>query len=241
MTRRLAAMVVGCLTLAGCSALPQGPDPLPSTFIPDVEASAAPDADVVGGFTVAEREALRVRVRTCESYMTGTAFAIDETHAITNRHVVEGATDITVTGYDGRSYTVKKSVLARNDDLALLTIEETFPNIATLAEAEPSHGDELTIAGYPLGEALVVRSGPFTRDVTDTVGTSDDMVYEIRVESHPGNSGSGVTNEDGKIVGVLYASNDVDTSYAVSLPTLNNFLDNLDDAQRNSAECESQG
>lgn len=233
----LPAVLGLALALAGCAALPQGPDPLPSTFIPSVTPSASAGADLVGGFTSLEREALRVRVRTCTAYGTGSAFAIDETHAVTNRHVAEGATDITLTGYDGREYTVTKSVISRDADLALLTIDGSFTEISTLTDDAPASGDVLTIAGYPHGEALVTTQGPYIADVPDTVGGAKDLVYQIDAESHPGNSGSPIGNAAGDVVGVLYASDDVHTSYGVSLSTLTAFLDNLDDAKTNTANC----
>ncbi len=213
-------MRLRALALAGCAVLPQAPEALPSTFIPEVTPSAAPSADVVGGFTKVEREALRVRVRTCNEYGTGSAFAIDATHAVTNRHVAEGATDITLTAYDGTVFTATASVLSGSADLALITIDGTFPNIVSMADAEPEVGDMLTIAGYPKGEALATREGPFMGHVPDTLKTNADYVYEIDAESHPGNSGSAVANTAGSVVGVLYASDDVHTSYAVGLPAL---------------------
>lgn len=243
MTRWLvsALSAIAAVALAGCSALPQGPDPLPSTFIPEVTGSASASPDAVGGFTALEREALRVRVRTCTEYATGSAFAIDDTHAVTNRHVAEGATDITLTGFDGTIYTGTASVLSRTADLALITIKGTFPNVATIADAEPAVGTILTIAGYPRGEALATRQGPYVGDVPDELGNNDDPVYEIDAESHPGNSGSAVANPDGDVVGVLFASDDLDTSWAVALPALEDFLANLDKAKKNSANCDSQG
>ena len=182
-----------------------------------------------------------MRVRTCTKYGTGSAFAIDAKHAVTNRHVAEGATDITLTGFDGTIYTGTASVLSRSADLALITIKGKFPNIATLGDAEPELEDMLTIAGYPKGEALATREGPFKGHVLDKLQTNVDAVYEIDAESHPGNSGSAVANTEGDVVGVLYASNDVDISYAVGLPALKEFLANLDKAQKNSANVQGAG
>lgn len=239
---RGAMALAATLLLAGCASLPQPPADLPADFVPDASSSTAADAspDLVGGFTALEREALRVRVRTCESYGTGSAFAIDDTHAITNRHVAQGATDITLTGYDGARYSVKSSVLSPDYDLALLTVDGTLPNVANLADAAPSPGDVLTIAGYPLGEALAVRQGPYVDDVKDEIGGAPDLVYRIDAETHPGNSGSPLANEDGDVVGVVYASDDVHTTYAVALETLETFLANLDDAEKNTADCAAQ-
>ena len=236
---RAAFIALAALALAGCSALPQGPDALPSTFIPEVAPSAAPSADVVGGFTQLEREALRVRVRTCTEYGTGSAFAIDETHAVTNRHVAEGATDITLTAYDGAEFKGTASAISGSADLALITIDGTFPNVVSIATAEPEVGDMLTLAGYPKGEALATREGPFKGHVPDKLQTNVDFVYEIDAESHPGNSGSAVANTSGSVVGVLYASDDVHTSYAVGLPALKEFIADPGSARKLIADCSS--
>jgi len=229
------------LVLAGCASLPQAPQALPSTFIPHVTPSAGAHADLVGGFSALERDALRVRVRTCEIYGTGSAFAIDKTHAITNRHVAEGATDIWLTGFDGTVYEGKAVRLSRHADLALVTIKGKFPNISTLADAEPDSPTALSVAGYPRGGELTVESGPYVGKVPDELKNNKELVYEIRVESHPGNSGSAVVNPDGDVVGVLFASDDHHSSWAVALPELKDFIDHPAKAIKNRADCDAQG
>lgn len=237
---RVAAAVTLALlapTLAACSPLPTAPSPLPATFIPQITPSPRPSADLVAGFTPLERVALRVRVRTCAAYGTGTAWMLDEKYAVTNRHVIEGATDIALTAYNGEEFGVKSSVLDRDSDLALITIDGTFPEAAIIGDSEPGLANELTVAGYPEGEALHVVTGPYRGLVSDDVGTSEDLVYQIMVVAKPGNSGSPVANDDGEVVGVLYAADSSSTAYAVSLPSLNRFLDDPSAGQRNRASC----
>lgn len=234
---RYPAFAVACATslmLAGC-ALPVAPAPLPSTFI-----SAAPTpatAGLIDGFSPVERIALRVRGRTCAAYVNGTAWMLDATHAVTNRHVVEGASAITLTGYDGTEYTAGTVRLSTRADLALVTVKEAFPEVATVAVSEPSIGDTLTFAGYPGGSELTTRSGPFVSVAEDTVGSSTDTVYAIEAESHPGNSGSPVVNADGAVTGVLYASNNENYTLAVSQPTLERFIAQPGETEPNRTAC----
>ena len=241
-TRAVTLAAASALALTSCASLPQGPAPLPSTFIPQVSTSEVASAPgVLAGFTALERASMRVRVRTCTKYGTGSAWVLDEHHAVTNRHVVTGATDIALTSFDGHTYTGTSAVLDSSADLALITVKESFPDVATVADAEPNIGDVLKIAGYPEGQALAVTEGPFRARVDDSLENTKDKVYQIEAQSHHGNSGSPVANADGEVVGVLYASDDHDVSLAVTLPTLEDFLNDLGSATKVTAGCAAQG
>ena len=238
--RTLAVLVALSLTapaLAACADVPTAPAPLPPTFIPDVTPSPRPSDDSIAGFTPLERVALRVRVRTCTTYGTGSAWMLDEKHAITNRHVIEGATNIALTAYNGEEFSVKSSVLDRDSDLALITINGTFPEAATIADSEPAHASELTVAGYPEGEALHVVAGPYRGLVEDEIANREDLVYQLNVVAKPGNSGSPVANADGEVVGVLYAADSSSTAYAVTLSSLERFLADPSAGKRNRVNC----
>ena len=240
-TRVAALTAASALALSACAALPQAPAPIPSTFIPDLSTSASPVAvGAFEGFSALERVSMRVRVRTCTQYQTGSAWVLDEHHAVTNRHVVAGATDISLTSFDGHTYTGTVAVVDPAADLALITVKETFPEIARIATAEPAIGDVLQVVGYPEGQALAVTEGPFHARVHDTLEATKDKVYQVEAPSHHGSSGSPVANADGQVVGVLYASDDVNLSLAVALPTLEDFLNHLAGATTNKADCASQ-
>lgn len=149
---------------------------------------------------------------------------LDDHTVVTNRHVVENARVITLTTYDGETFNGTASVLAEFADLALVTVDESLEFAATLGTSGPSPGDDLAIVGYPLGGPLNTRTGPFVDTVPDTLGEGRDDVDLIRVEAEHGNSGSGVYDQNGHIVGVLYATDEDGESFAVTLQSLSTFL-----------------
>ncbi len=235
------AVAVGfAAALVGCAELPTGPPPLPDSFVPEPTPSIAPDDVWVSfdGFSPVESISLRVRASTCEQFVNGSAWALDSTTAVTNRHVIEGAVAMEVTTHDGRDIPVTASVLSDSADLALLTIDGEFTSTARLAAAAPTVGEELSIVGYPRGGRLLTTSGPFRAIVPDGIGEDQDAVYAVEAAAEQGNSGSPVANEFGEVVGVLYASGGDTVSYVVSWESLTSFIDNPDTHQPNPPGCE---
>ncbi|WP_062134559.1 S1 family peptidase [Demequina aestuarii] len=238
--RLAAAAAVAALTLSACASLPTAPPPLPDTFVADVALPTPAPAIPVGddGFTSVERVALRVSVMTCDEYGNGSAWVLDENTAVTNRHVVEGALEIGLTSYDGRHYTGTSSVLSESTDLALVHIDGTFPETATIAARGPERRDVLHVVGYPEGGRLTSTAGEFTNTTPETIETGQDDVYELYAHIEPGNSGSPVVDEVGEVVGVAYAAGAAGWSYAVTLDSLTQFLATESAQVPNTAECE---
>lgn len=239
-TRVAATAAVAALTLSACAALPTAPPPLPDTFVPEVAAATPGPAIPVGddGFTSVERIALRVSVMTCEEYGNGSAWVLDENTAVTNRHVIDGALEIGLTSYDGRHYTATSSVLSESADLALVHIDGTFPETASIADSGPDPRDVLHVVGYPEGGRLTSTAGSYTGTTPETIETGQDDVYELDAHIEPGNSGSPVVNEVGDVVGVAYAAGAEGWSYAVTLDSLTHFLETESAQVPNEAECE---
>jgi S1-C subfamily serine protease len=92
--------------------------------------------------------------------------------------------------------------------------------------------------GYPEGDRLETNSGAYYSSVPDTLDESEDFVYAISAASRPGNSGSPVANDAGEVVGVLYAGDDGDNSYAVKLSSLTVFLEDASTHKKNKFRCD---
>ena len=213
-----AAAVAAILAIAACA--PIAPPPY-STPAP-LEPSSGP---VTGdGFDGAELIALRVWTTTCDAYLNGSAWMLDQTHAVTNRHVVEGGTAIELTDYQGRSYRGIAAEQSDTDDLALITIDGTFPRAATIAAEPPAGGDVVSVSGFALGGPLATVEGRYLGPVADAINPGGPPIYSIRVEVREGNSGSPVTDEDGDVVGVVYSSDGASIGGAVALDRLEAFL-----------------
>lgn len=220
------AALAAVTMLGSCAVLPQSPPPIPE-LVPVIEPSLRPGDAYVSddGFTRAQRVSLRVRTESCEGFGNGSAWVLSENLAISNKHVVEDATEVEVTSYDGRNYKVTDIVVSTVSDLALLTIAGEFPELAVIATEEPEPGSTMHIVGYPEGSRLTVSSGRYGSTVEDTLDLNHMRVYSVAAESKQGNSGSPVVNDNDEVVGVLFASNDFGNSYVVTLNALNEFLD----------------
>ncbi|MFW2513496.1 trypsin-like peptidase domain-containing protein [Demequina sp. SO4-13] len=238
-TRVAAAGAVALFALSGCSALPTAPPPLPSTYIPEAAAPSAEPGIPLGddGFTIVERVAMRVTVESCDEYRNGSAWVLDENTVVTNRHVVEGAVDIELASYNGERYTATSSVLSEDVDLALVDIDGTFPEAAQLATTEPSTGEPVFVVGYPEAGQLTTTPGTYAGTVPENSGVETDGAYAIAASTKQGNSGSPTVDATGAVVGVVFASDEEQTTIVVSLESLRDFIDDPSLQVPNEADC----
>ncbi len=238
--RSAVAMAAAGLILAGCSTLPAAPPALPSTFIPEVSAPSPSPGIPVGadGFNVVERVALRVSVETCNQYRNGSAWVLDENTVVTNRHVVEGAVEIELTSYDGKRYQGTTSVLSDDVDLALVEIDGTFPESATIAAAEPTVAQPVFVVGYPEAGRLTTSPGFYIGEIPGDAGVDTEGAYGINASTKQGNSGSPTVNATGEVIGVVYASDEKSSTVVVGLEALQAFISDTDLQVPNEAECD---
>lgn len=237
LTRRVflagcAAFVVAGVVLSGCGVLPDPPE-ASDTTMPTVSGTAsepdtAPTSLSPDGFTRAERAAVRVRNVTCEGLATGSGFALEEHLLVTNRHVIEGALAIQVSTYDGREVDVGTAAVATIADLALVRTVEALPAAVLVAASDPEVGDPISVVGYPSGGPLTTSFGTVLDYTDDPLGANVERVFVTDAPVEPGSSGSAVVNEDGNVVGVVYARSDEGQSFAVPVSMLHELLDQPD-------------
>ncbi len=134
----------------------------------------------------------------------GSGFIINPNgHIITNNHVVEGATEVTVKLADGRELSAKVVGSDAKTDLALLKVEATgLPTIAIGDSSEIKVGESVMAIGNPFGLEQTVTTGIVS--ATGRVigqGPYDDFV-QTDASINPGNSGGPLINARGQAIGI---------------------------------------
>ena len=135
----------------------------------------------------------------------GSGFVIDPSGIIvTNRHVIEGATDILVTLQDNTL--LRATLLAQADqiDIALLEVKPDAPLTSVhFGNSDAVRvGDQVLAIGNPLGLGGSVTQGivsALNRDIRDT--PFDDFIQTDAAINH-GNSGGPLFDAEGNVIGM---------------------------------------
>jgi S1-C subfamily serine protease len=170
---------------------------------------------------------------------SGSGFAISSNgYIITNHHVVDGATNISVRGINGnfeKKYSAKVIVDDTNNDLCIIKIEDSkFTTLGVIPYVISSKssdvGSSVFVLGYPLrakmGEEVKVTNGI----ISSKSGYQGDVSsYQISVPIQPGNSGGPLFNYSGNLIGVVNAKlvGAENATYAIKSQNILNLIDLL--------------
>ncbi|MBR4848897.1 MAG: trypsin-like peptidase domain-containing protein [Bacteroidaceae bacterium] len=167
---------------------------------------------------------------------TGTGFAINNGYIVTNYHVVDGASSISVQGINGdfsKQYNVTIVAVDKNNDLALLQIVDTdfegfgvipYNVMSTVSEV----GEDIFVLGYPLTSTMGDEIKLTTGVISSKTGFQGDVsLYQISAPVQPGNSGGPLFDYNGNLIGIISAKHNgaENVGYAIKASYLKNLIE----------------
>lgn len=141
-------------------------------------------------------------------------------YIVTNNHVVDGATEITVTCNDRKNYQAKVVGTDPNTDLALLKIDASNLPAMRIGNSDDAHLGEWVLAvGYPLNLDVTVTQGIVSaksRNIgINRMGAAPvEAFIQTDAAVNPGSSGGALINTDGELIGINAAIASPTGSYA---------------------------
>lgn len=129
-----------------------------------------------------------------------------EGYIVTNQHVIEGASEVTVVLNTGDEYNAEIIGADSKSDLAVLKINAPNLVAAELGDSTKLEVGELAVAiGNPLGQEFAgTLTGGYISALNRTM-TIDNKVYNlIQTDAaiNPGNSGGALVNRFGEVIGI---------------------------------------
>lgn len=166
----------------------------------------------------------------------GSGFVISgDGYIVTNNHVVEDATKVTVVFEDGTEKVATIVGTDKRTDLAVLKIDGTDLPFVSF-EDEPSRiGDWVVAVGNPFGLGGTVTVGVISGSGRNIGGSNYGDFLQIDAAVNTGNSGGPAFNTKGQVVGVntaIYSPNggNVGIAFAIPASTVKTIVQQLIDS-----------
>jgi serine protease Do/serine protease DegQ len=144
------------------------------------------------------------REHSFQSAGSGVIFDAKAGYILTNAHVVENATEITVTLQDGRDLTAEVLGSDAQSDIAVLKVKPDGLTQIVLGDSSKAEvGDFVVAIGNPFGLAHTVTSGivsALSRSGINPNGYEDFIQTDASI--NPGNSGGALVNLRGELIGI---------------------------------------
>jgi S1-C subfamily serine protease len=194
----------------------------------------------VQGYELIVQNTFFGQVTSVES-VQGSGFVVtyqNSSYIVTNDHVVNGVTNITVTFSDGNSYPASVKGTDQHRDLAILSVSAPNSELHPLKLLS-------SIGGVTVGETVYAIGSPFGLSGSMTIGivsqvgrtitesTSNQVtipdVIQFSAAINPGNSGGPLLDSNGDVIGITTAavSNSEGLGFAIPADTLARELASL--------------
>ena len=181
--------------------------------------------------------------QTGESTGSGSGFIISsDGEILTNYHVVEGASRLVVSLYDGREFPATLIGYEAESDVALIRIEaENLPVCAIGNSNQLFVGEQVAAIGNPMGELSYTMTVGYVSALNRYITTDGTTLSMIQIDAaiNPGNSGGPVFNTYGEVIGIATAKYSGTISGGATLEGLgfaipiNDVVEILDDLRTN--------
>ncbi len=146
------------------------------------------------------------RERQFQSAGSGVIVDAKNGYIITNHHVVENASEITITLLDNRTFSAKVIGSDEGADIAVLQAKQ--PNLSAMPLGDSSKlevGDYVVAIGNPFGLQHTVTAGIVSAlgrsGINPEAGGYEDFI-QTDASINPGNSGGALVNLRGELVGI---------------------------------------
>ena len=168
----------------------------------------------------------------------GSGFIINtDGYILTNYHVIEGATEVTVTLSDGQEVTASVVNYDSDQDVAMIKINEDVevPGVVELGDSDALQpGEEVLAIGNPLSKELssTLTKGiisALNRSVETESGVSSNLI-QTDTAINSGNSGGPLINTKGEVIGIntLKASDGAEgIGFAIPINDVKDKIDSL--------------
>jgi S1-C subfamily serine protease len=214
--RRGAALLV-VLVLGGCVSPPPAIDDVPSFAAGDeIELPAAAATSVLRR---AQEVTVRIRSLGCDRFGIGSGFVLPGGVVVTNRHVIDQPREVSLNTWDGVSLDATVTGIAVDSDLAVLQLRDAAADlpVAELRTTPVEVGETIVAVGYPEGGPATVTTGSVVGLVDGELLGEPSEVIRVDATIRQGNSGGPLLDEQGRVVGVVFAL-EVGTGYGLAVP-----------------------
>jgi len=176
------------------------------------------------------------RERQFQSAGSGVVVDAKNGYIITNAHVVENASEITITTQDNHNFTAKVVGADAGSDVAVLKLNEkaaVLPSISLGDSSKVEVGDFVVAIGNPFGLQHTVTSGIVSalgRSGINPDGLEDFIQTDASI--NPGNSGGALVNLRGELVGINSAilsrsGGNIGIGFAIPVNMVKSVMDQL--------------
>ncbi len=176
--------------------------------------------------------------------VTGSGFILTEDgYVVTNYHVVEDASSVTVITQSGDKYEAQIVGHDSTADMALLKLDaQGLPYVTLGSSSQLAIGDMVVAIGNPLSALEATQTVGYISGKNREVTTDNNVVNMLQTDAaiNSGNSGGPLFNMRGEVVGITTAKYSGTSSSGASIEGIS-FAIPIDDLKSSIADLQSQG